>query len=422
MIISINNPVESTWIFIAIFLLAILISARPKISAGLFPPSLTQQLKGLAILAIVFSHIGYFLFTDHRFLFPLSVLAGVGVDLFLFLSGLGLTISALKSSPNSWSIYLKKIFCTIGSLGQNEYCWKKTLGEFPIWQFYIRRLPKLFIPFWLILIIYLLLDFFLLEVTYSWQYLASSAAGFFTTADVISDLNSPLWYFTLILFYYLIFPWVFSKTKPWLSAIAIYLITFLIVRQDPIWLKEVIHLYRVHLMAFPLGILAGWLFFQPAFFNVNFSPNWPLLTKKIGEITNSGVLNQLKRKTGRLLYYSLIIATLIFIGYFAYYSGVGQDPEREQFISIMTMLAIIFLFSYLKIEFRLLALFGLYSYEIYLLHWPLVSRYDLFYSYLPAWLATVFYLILFLGLSWFLNKTAVSIMDVFKIKNKNCNF
>jgi peptidoglycan/LPS O-acetylase OafA/YrhL len=68
------------------------------------------------------------------------------------------------------------------------------------------------------------------------------------------------------------------------------------------------------------------------------------------------------------------------------------------------MLAIIWLFSANKIEFKLLSLFGLYSYEIYLFHWPILARYDIFYKYTPAWLATALYLVFFLGLAWFFKK------------------
>ncbi len=111
MMVSINNPIQATWIFISIFLLALLISIKSQKAnnadnnKGFFPITLTQELKGLAILAVVFSHIGYFLVYQHEFLFPLTILAGVGVNIFLFLSGLGLTISALKKDLSVWNFY-----------------------------------------------------------------------------------------------------------------------------------------------------------------------------------------------------------------------------------------------------------------------------------------------------------------------------
>lgn len=153
MTISINNVVDSTNIFIAIFLVAFLALIRKQKNKEFFSVAVSQELKGFAILAIVFSHIGYFLSTDTRFLFPLSILAGVGVNLFLFLSGYGLTIS---------------------SFGKN----------LSIGQFYERRLLKLFIPLWLVLAALFLLDYFALGKFYSWSYTINAMFGLFLHADL----------------------------------------------------------------------------------------------------------------------------------------------------------------------------------------------------------------------------------------------
>jgi peptidoglycan/LPS O-acetylase OafA/YrhL len=229
--VLINDPVGATWIFSSILMIAFLISLKRRSESGFFPVSLTQELKGFAILAIILSHVGYFLSSDHRFLYPLSILAGVGVNLFLFLSGYGLTFAALR----------KKI---------------STL------EFYKRRLIKLFIPFWMVLAVFLLLDFLFLKIGYSWSYIFRSFAGFFPSADLIKDINSPFWYFSLILFYYLIFPVLFMKKRPWLSAVFVYGIAYLIVQEKFEIFKDVAKLYEVHILAFPLGMIFGWLFYE----------------------------------------------------------------------------------------------------------------------------------------------------------------
>ncbi|MFA6171773.1 MAG: acyltransferase family protein [Patescibacteria group bacterium] len=406
MAISINNPVQATWIFAAIFLAAVLVSARMKKSTRFLPKSLTQELKGLAILTIIFSHFGYFLIADHRFLFPLSILAGVGVDLFLFLSGFGLTQSALKKDSNE----LKEAKGLAALDGQGGAI-KKERDGLAIWKFYRRRLPKLFMPLWIILALYFILDFLILKITYSWQYIFKAAAGFFPRADVFEDLNSPLWYFTLILFYYLIFPWVLSKKRPWLSAIIIYLAAYFILRENPVWMSEVRHLYEIHIIAFPAGIFFGWLAYgAPGLGRFRFSRLFGL--EKLSAWAGKPGVLKLEEKIGPAIYYLIIAVLVIFIGYFALNSGVGQSPDKEQLVSIIVVLAIVLLFSYIRVEFNLLSLFGLYSYEVYLLHWPLASRYDLFYRYLPAWLAAVFYLIVFLGLAWVLKKISTFLLKI----------
>lgn len=127
---EIADPVLATYLFTGVFIVALLLTAKQRTPNG-FSPEVVQELKGFAIIAIVLSHIGYFLVSDHRFLFPLSTIAGVGVDLFLLVSGYGLAASALKSV-------------------------RKPL------EFYKRRFDKLFVPLWTALAFFFTMDFFIL--------------------------------------------------------------------------------------------------------------------------------------------------------------------------------------------------------------------------------------------------------------------
>lgn len=354
MLIPIENAVEQTIIFGAILVISIFLSLKRSPKGELFSLFHTQEIKGFAILSIVFAHVGYYLVTDTRFLFPLSILAGVGIDLFLFLSAFGLTTSALN----------KKI---------------------SILQFYKRRLFKLFIPLWIILPIFLLLDYFFLHITYSWDYIVQAFAGIFTHANLYEDINSPFWYFTFILFYYLLFPILFQKKRIWLSAILMYLLGYLLVQWEPTFLLNTIPLYKIHLLSFPLGMLVA----------------WGLKSEKILSLLRFRLTNKL---LSSLIHSIILIGLLIFIGYTAIHSGVGKTVFKEQLISLLTMKAIIILFLMKKFESKCLYLFGLYSYELYLFHWPIMYRYDIFYKYLPAWLSLSLYLCLFLCIGWGMQK------------------
>ncbi|MFA6995379.1 MAG: acyltransferase family protein [Patescibacteria group bacterium] len=351
MIISISSAVQATEIFSVIFFLVLVIFVRRRQDTVGIPPSLSTELKGLAILMIVFSHIGYFLVNDHRFLWPLSSLAGVGVDLFLLLSGYGLAVSQLQKNLT-------------------------------IKQFYQRRLIKLFIPFWLALLVFLVLDLLVLKINYSWNYIGWSFLGIFTRADLYQDINSPLWYFTFILIYYLAFPLLFSKTRPWLSAIIMYLIGYLLIWWNPVQLVNAVHLYRVHIVAFPLGVFLAWL---------------------MPKIKNPKFLENLTRGWQSFFYYFSLAGLLGIFVYANTHSGIGFSANLEQAMSIVAVLALLGVFILKKIEFKLFYWFGVYSYEIYLLHWPLMYRYDFIYRFMPAgweWLAVILYLILFIGLGW----------------------
>jgi peptidoglycan/LPS O-acetylase OafA/YrhL len=378
--ISIIDPIFSTKVFIAVFIFFALISLRPKKDSAIFPLGLTQELKGLAILAVVFSHVGYFLSSDQRFMFPFSILAGVGVNLFLFLSGYGISMSMLK----------------------------KKLSPF---QFYQKRFLKLLIPFWLVISIFFILDHFFLHISYSWPYIVKSLLGFFPRADLYHDINSPFWFITPIIFYYLIFPFIFSVRRPWLSAIIICIASSVILRLKLPVSEGVMNLYQTHFLAFPLGVAFASFFTAASLSRLasikSFIQNlkWPARAwKKISNFCNPRIIQQSSAIIKWLAYYGVMATLLIFIAYFSYNSGVGSTADIEQLISLVTVAAIVLLFMIKKWEIKLFHIFGFYAYEVYLLHWPLMYRYDIFFKYLPGWLAMSLYLLLFLALSWVVRK------------------
>ncbi len=361
--ISVSNPVFSTYVFITIFLCILLFSYKKNTEKGLSVVK-SQELKGFAIFGVLFAHIGYFLSNQHNFLFPISIAAGVAVNLFLFLSGFGLTISSLSK--------------------------KET-----ILQFYKRRIGTLLIPFWITLFFYIILDFFVLHILYSKQFILQSFFGIFPHAHIFNDLNSPLWYMTWILFYYLLFPLFFIRKKPWVSALILYLVSWGIVYIEPKFFSSVIGLYKVHIYAFPLGILSAYV-----------------LSKKESVDFFEKILNTLSKIKLKFLIQSIL---LFLIGYFLLNSGVGQSIEIEQRISIYTMILVIIFFISKKSIFRLLTLFGVYSYEIYLIHWPLMYRYDFLYKIFPAYLATLLYVPLLLLLAWILRYVSGKIVKICRI-------
>ncbi len=75
----------------------------------------------------------------------------------------------------------------------------------------------------------------------------------------------------------------------------------------------------------------------------------------------------------------------------------------EEIISLITMFSLIGIFMLSKLDFKLFAIFGDYSYEVYLLHWPLLYRFNLFYS-LPPFLIVVLQLVSVIILGFLLQK------------------
>jgi len=316
-------------------------------------PSKTQELKGLAILMMLFGHIGYFLFPGTNFLWPLSVDAGVGVNMFFILSAYGLCAS-----------------------------WEKLSGSFStrLATFYKKRFLGIFPELWFILGAFFLLDLVLLDRLYGLICIIRSILGFYPSADLTNDVNSPLWYITPILVYYIVFPLLYVKKFPLVSAVLVALVG-LVLMQLPLPVnQDVLKLYKLHYLAFPSGILLYQLLSSLSRVKLNFTS---IRTIKIARLM-------------------AVIALLIIASYTSIKSGVGQWMYREQLTSLITAVSFILAFTLINIRFKPLALVGSLSYEIYLLHWPILSRFDFLYIRFNGYIATIFYLLIFMILGWLL--------------------
>jgi peptidoglycan/LPS O-acetylase OafA/YrhL len=248
------------------------------------------------------------------------------------------------------------------------------------------------VPFWLVLGITLVADYLILGRSYPTETVLRAIVGVFTSADIYLDLNSPLWYFTPILFYYLLFPLLFVRRRPWVSALAFLALTSALVYLHPSWMDGVYELYSIHFIAFPLGMLAAWL-------RTDTRVSESALFHQLG-----GWYHSLPHTPAHLLTLVTYATLLLTIAYTALHSGVGASGTLEQATSMLTTGALLALFALKRIEFRLFTLFGTYSYELYLIHWPLLVRYDVLYTHLEGWIATILYLGLFLCLGWIVQK------------------
>jgi peptidoglycan/LPS O-acetylase OafA/YrhL len=356
---------QTNLIVIAILIAVVLLTFRRAKHTDLFPISVTQELKGLGILTVVFAHFAYMLVTNADFLFPLSIIAGVGVDLFLFMSGYGLTVGMLKK-------------------------------PLPILEFYKRRVIKIFIPFWVAIIIIFAANAIFLDVTYPASYMIRSMLGWFPTAIGFDDVNSPFWYITWMMMFYILFPLVFSTKRPWLSAIILSVIATLIGVYNPLDMGDN-WLHRLHTVAFSLGIVFAWLLFET----------------KDKENKLVKVLKHFRNET-KVIPTVVIVIMLAVVVYMSLHTTSSSWPTLtailgkgffvDQLTSLIIMFAFIVIFSLKKFDNKFFAIYGLYSFEVYLIHWPLIGRYDIFFDILPAWAAVVAWIISFILISWLLQK------------------
>ena len=364
--ITITNVPEANMIVIIALIAVLLITLRKSQHTDVFPVSVTQELKGLGILTVVFAHFAYMLVTNAEFLFPLSIIAGVGVDLFLFMSGYGLSVGMLKK-------------------------------PMPVMEFYKRRLIKIFIPFWVALIIIFAADAIFLNINYTPSYITQSLLGWFPTAVGFGDVNSPFWYITWMIMFYALYPIVFSVKRPWLTALILAVVATLLGVYNPFDMGDN-WLHRLHTLAFPLGIVAAWL----------------LMKTKEKENKLVKYLEDFRNKSSGVLRLLIIAAMFALVVYMSLHttanhwpiltSILGKGYFVEQLTSLVIMFAFIVIFSLKKLDNKFLAIYGLYSFEVYLIHWPLIGRYDIFFSYMPAWAAVLAWLVAFILISIVLQK------------------
>ncbi|MDD4330052.1 MAG: acyltransferase [Aliarcobacter sp.] len=361
---------QSNLIVIAILIAVVLFTFKRAKHTDLFPISVTQELKGLGILTVVFAHFAYMLVTNADFLFPLSIIAGVGVDLFLFMSGYGLTVGMLKK-------------------------------PLPIFEFYKRRVIKIFIPFWVALILIFAANAIFLDIHYTVPYMIQSLLGWFPTAEGFDDVNSPFWYITWMMMFYVLFPLVFSTKRPWLSAIILAVIATLIGVYNPLNMGDN-WLHRLHTVAFSLGIVFAWVLFET----------------KDKENKFVAHLKEFRNKA-KIMPYVIIALMLGVVVYMSLHTTANHWPTLtailgkgyfvDQLTSIILMFAFIVIFSLKKFDNKFLSIYGLYSFEVYLIHWPLIGRYDIFFDYLPSWAAVIAWLVTFIVVSWLLQKITTPI-------------
>lgn len=361
---------QSNLIVIAVLIAVLLLTFKRAKHTDLFPISVTQELKGLGILTVVFAHFAYMLVTNADFLFPLSIIAGVGVDLFLFMSGYGLTVGMLKK-------------------------------PLPIFEFYKRRVIKIFIPFWVALILIFAANAIFLDIHYTVPYMMQSLLGWFPTAEGFDDVNSPFWYITWMMMFYVLFPLVFSTKRPWLSAIILAVIATLIGVYNPLNMGDN-WLHRLHTVAFSLGIVFAWVLFET----------------KDKENKFVAHLKEFRNKA-KIMPYVVIALMLGVVVYMSLHTTANHWPTLtailgkgyfvDQLTSIILMFAFIVIFSLKKFDNKFLSIYGLYSFEVYLIHWPLIGRYDIFFDYLPSWAAVIAWLVAFIVVSWLLQKITTPI-------------
>ena len=320
--IQLAHPGFAAVFFTALVFLLSIVSVRKRDIRFLdFGTSL--EFRGVAILLLICGHFFEMcLQHDDR----LAIAGGfLAVCIFLFLSGFGLV---------------------------QRYGYEKIDGKF--WP---KRLLRLFIPLWLCLIIFILLDKILLKLPHPlWEIALNFCGVMFNGAFVRVD--SPAWFIDYILLQYIVFFFIFRSslgllTKTGLlffisTGIALFVYTTSLFNYFSIWLQ--------YTLVFPLGVLVGVVARNSNFLD-----------------TSSGSMGML---FASIISVPVSILALVMVGQLGSRLGLHPKLFLQQTAVLTTVISGGYLLCTLGIESRFLVFMGKYSFEIFLLHLPFMVKYD----------------------------------------------
>lgn len=284
--------------------------------------SQTEQLKGLSMLFVIVGHFWYHVCGENG---PFLVFGDYAVTLFLLLSGYGLMSSNMTRQVTAR-------------------------------EFFIKRIRKIFFPYWLVTVIIVIVDYFFLQKQYQFYDLALTFSGL-NISKILHYLDYTRWFITLLLVNYIIFFFCAKLLKPYNAALAILFFSFIL-----IFLRryEIFPLGARHqLLAFPLGCLLSVIGLQKWCIEASF------------------------RTCISMIIIVIVSILLIYIGeyktkeikcmdnFFVYF----QSYIIPYLFCVMCILSINIIASVGYIS-KFLSVCGYLSYELYLIHGPFLIKYN----------------------------------------------
>jgi peptidoglycan/LPS O-acetylase OafA/YrhL len=334
-------------ILIAIIALSFRKSSEAE-GASILDIKATTQLKGLAILLVIVSHLNVVRFIS----LPAScAFAGAwGVAMFLLLSGFGLTQSYVAKGLQ--------------------------IGFIP------KRFKKVIVPYMLVTAVWLVLDVVFKKASYSILTIVLGLLGL----DYTSAIDPTMWFVTFIIAWYLIFFAIFSlPMRDWAKAIVLLIFAFAIRHFAPDFLpSRTAWQWGLHAYPFVLGVALG-LSYRSA--------------------------DRLAKPGTQVGVFAILACTcLILFGRSV--AGSLANLDIYAFSNIMFSLGAIACTAAIRtLGYRstLLVTIGYISYELYLFEWMLLDRYSLLSLVSDKWLGLALYLAGVTGFAILLQRASCAI-------------
>ena len=289
------------------------------------------SLKGAAILLLILGHLSELCLKDKLF-FSLGGYAAVVI--FLFASGYGL---------------------------EKRYGLNSNWPAKPFWR---ARIQRLFVPLWLTLLLFITLDFLLLDRTHAWPMVLGNFFGYLRHGR--SQINGAAWFVQYILVLYVFYYLIARLPLPEKGKTgALFLATIaLSVLVSVTSLREYHGICVQYALAFPAGVLTHRVSARKA------RPSWLIQNR-----------------------FSLVVIVCLGMAVFAKWNNFFHLTPYNLANGIRSIpllcaiVACLSLYERVNYHSRLLDFMGRHSYEIFLVHFPFMTKYDFFLFRRPlcAW-------------------------------------
>lgn len=291
-----------------------------------------------------------------------------GIAIILLITGhfYGFCVEGVQRFENAGEVAII-LFILVSGVGLTKTYGLKVRGR----NFVKKRLRRVMPPLWLSLILFYSLDYLLLEKSYpSYQILLS-----FLRILRKAPPNGPAWFITLILFFYAVFyvtSWLeVNPYTKFLIIFSVYALAPEILSAVP-FVKSYSDGWATYRFVFPLSVLVA--------------------------LNEKHLMN----------YLQLINDRYPILGIFILFGLVVNYLYLDRLKTVNLILIVVHGIYWIDmIRFKLLPLrfLGKYSYENYLLHFPLLVSYGFVMTQEPFYLHFVIYIISLLLLSIFLQKS-----------------
>lgn len=300
----------------------------------------TNQLKGVAILFVVTRH----LWTHVSFQNAVPNFAATSVALFLLLSGYGLT--------RSW--FTKPMTFT---------------------EFITRRVNRVMVPYWIATLVIVVVDYLVLGKLYSTEEIVSTMVGI-NFQQSLRYLDYARWYITLLLLFYAAF-FVFNRmSTPRNAVVSLFicgLFLFFLRRID--WFPFGA-LYQF--IAFPLGCFTGYHY------------------EKIMQVFSKrqNLFGVVVLSVAGIIFCNILLSWQ-YQGYLAKVIDTLAANGKPLFYCIL-ILCIVAVLGFYGMYSYFFAFCGNISYEIYLIHGPLLIKYNVIFGFFSTDYVVFSFLVLLL--------------------------